>query len=89
VYAQASLTASAVEEVFTIQWSECERNSNKNLAERRTVAYFRDFLQYLEGIYVQARNQGGDPGTPPPPTTPHQYEFGTALLQAHGQPSEQ
>ena len=53
VYEHTSLTASAVEELFAIQWSECERNSNKNSAEQRTIGYYRDFLQYLEGIHAK------------------------------------
>lgn len=49
-YSPRKLTADTMDELFTIRWSET--GSNKRSAENKVVAFWRDFLQDVEGTHI-------------------------------------
>jgi len=50
VYSASPLDATAVDSIFEISWSPQGSNRYKN--EKRTVNYWRDYLQVLDGMLL-------------------------------------
>lgn len=48
-YNPEPLTADQVDDLFQIRWSE--QGSNQRRAEESVVAFWRDYLQDVEGVY--------------------------------------
>ena len=58
IYTPIRLDASTVEAAFSVQWSEL--GSTKHTKEKKVVAYWRDFLQDLEGMNKNSSYYGFD-----------------------------